>query len=251
MKKLPSYIIIGDIRCGTTSFYNMLIQHPKIVPASCKELYFFNHFGKDDRWNQGIKWYLNHLGDCQEGQITGEATPEYLWAYKKVPQRINQVCPNVKFIVLLRNPVNRIYSHFHLYKRSMEVTHRIPVTNSFYKMMEDTFDNKNNAIANIGRLHLKRGEYAHQLKEWFKIFPREQFLIIKSEDMFKAPNKEVNKAFKFLGIEEHNIEPIHIAKGKRPEMKKEWKDKLKKYFTQPNHELYELLGKNLNWEKEI
>jgi len=179
MKKLPDYILIGDIRCGTTSIYYMMIQHPRIIPASKKELYFFNHFGKDDNWNKGVDWYINKLGGCKEGQITGEATPEYMWNYNKVAPRVKQICPNTKFIIMLRNPVEKIYSHFTMYVTSCLQCHRTPVTMSFDEIMNDTFFKKNNDIAKMGQYILNRTKYINLIKGWFQYFAREKFLILK------------------------------------------------------------------------
>ena len=248
MKKLPDYLILGNIRCGTTSTYFMMLQHPQIVPAIKKELYFFNHFGKDDLWEKGKEWYISQLGDCQKGQITGEATPGYMWNYNKVAPRVKQICPNTKFIIILRNPIDKIYSHFLLYVRAYLRNKRKPVTTSFDKIMEDTFNKKNTLIAKMGQRILDRTTYVNILKGWLKYFPREQFLILKSEDMFQNPNKVLNQIFTFLGLSPFTITPLHRNKGRRSPMREIWKNKLKEYFEPYNKELYKLIGKNFNWE---
>lgn len=249
MKKLPDYLIIGDIRCGTTSLYHMIIQHSKIVPAIRKELYFFNRFGKDTNWNKGVNWYISQLGNCKKGQITGEATPEYMWNFDKVAPRVKQVCPNTKFIVLLRNPVEKIVSHFYLYVRSYLQNALKPVTTSFDKIIEDTFNEENTETARMGQYILNRTTYVDILKGWFKYFPKEQFLILKSENMFKNPQQTLNKVFKFLNLKSFKINPLHKAKSKSKIMNIKIEEKLYNYFEPYNKKLYELIGQGFNWEK--
>jgi Sulfotransferase domain len=99
-------IILGGAKCGTTSLYFYLIQHPKILPSIKKELFFFNKFHKTTEWYR--KQFPEIIG---EEEITGEGTPIY-FVHPQVARRIFDYNPKIKLIVLLRNPVDRAYSQY-------------------------------------------------------------------------------------------------------------------------------------------
>ncbi|HEY9295730.1 MAG TPA: sulfotransferase domain-containing protein, partial [Phormidium sp.] len=103
----PDFIIIGAQKCGTTSLYEYLIQHPQILAASKKEVHFF-----DLNFAKGVDWYRQQFKPVSQKSITGEASPYYIF-HPLVPQRIYQLFPQVKLIVLLRNPVERAISHYY------------------------------------------------------------------------------------------------------------------------------------------
>ncbi|MDJ0553836.1 MAG: hypothetical protein QNJ68_05230 [Microcoleaceae cyanobacterium MO_207.B10] len=91
----PNFLIIGQVKCGTSSLYSYLTQHPQILPAIKKEIHFWNN-----NINQGIDWYLAHFHsiDSEQNLITGEATPNYLES-QKVAESLFQQFPNIKLIV--------------------------------------------------------------------------------------------------------------------------------------------------------
>jgi hypothetical protein len=115
---LPDFIIIGAQRCGTTSLYNYLTQHPLILSALRKEVHYF-----DNNFHKGVSWYqaffplislrngYAKILSIDNSHLTGEATPYYLF-HPLTPKRIAGLLPQVKLIVILRNPVDRAYSHF-------------------------------------------------------------------------------------------------------------------------------------------
>ena len=108
---LPDYLIIGAQKCGTGSLYRYLNQHPRIKSGITKEVRFFDKY-----YNRGINWYRvffpfkDLLG---RKYLTGDATPRYL-DHPHAPKRVKEIIPNVKFIVLLRNPIDRAYSMYNM-----------------------------------------------------------------------------------------------------------------------------------------
>src|SRR5262245_18320944 len=104
----PHFIIIGAQRCGTTSLYNYLIRQLGVIPAAMKEVHFF-----DLNYQKGNEWYFSQFPELGRDQITGEASPYYIF-HPRVPQRIKNLLPSIKLIVLLRNPTNRAFSHYQL-----------------------------------------------------------------------------------------------------------------------------------------
>lgn len=115
---LPDFIIIGTQRAGTTSLYEYLVQHPQVLPAENIEVHFFDH-----HYAKGVDWYKGHFPSKLEKfvasmrsfgkTLAGEASPYYLF-YEKAAERMHEILPNVKLIVLLRNPIDRAYSQYSL-----------------------------------------------------------------------------------------------------------------------------------------
>lgn len=111
---LPDFLIIGAPKCGTTSLYGYLVQHPSVLPAMCKEVRFFDQFShKPLGWYRGhfpTRWAVRRAEKDVGGRVlTGEATPTYLML-DVAPGRAYDVAPEAKLIAVLRNPVDRAYS---------------------------------------------------------------------------------------------------------------------------------------------
>ncbi len=102
----PRFLIIGAQRSGTTSRYEYRLVHPRVAPAARKEIHCF-----DLRFDKGMDWYRAQFPDCAGGLVTGEASPYYVF-HPHVPERVRRHLPDVKLITLLRNPVDRAYSHY-------------------------------------------------------------------------------------------------------------------------------------------
>lgn len=109
---VPDFLIIGQPKCGTSSLYSYLTKHPQILPAIEKEINFWN---KNFNFDKGIDWYLAHFPSIASEQnlITGEATPNYLDS-PQAAQLIFKNFPYMKFIILLRNPIDRAISHYYM-----------------------------------------------------------------------------------------------------------------------------------------
>src|SRR5579863_9235330 len=116
LRMAPDFMIIGALRGGTTSLYSYMTAHPGIGPAYMKEVHFFDvHYKKGFPWYQAQfpslpqKYYRERVQ--KQRFITGEASPYYLF-HPHAPKRIAKILPQVKLVVLLRNPVTRAYSHY-------------------------------------------------------------------------------------------------------------------------------------------
>jgi len=244
--KLPSFIIIGTIKGGTSGLYWSMCKHPKIQPAKKKELVYF----QSGRYKKDLDDYRSSFNPCAEDEITGESTPSYI-LHEKVAQRIKKSLPNVKLLVLLRNPITRAYSqYYHAVRNYKRETY--PMLESFDVMVKREMTKIATYPKHMGKDLLKRGVYIDQLKIWYKYFPKEQIKIIKSEDYFNNPNKVLDEVFVFLGLEPYSVKEI-INQDKRiypNPMSLKMKKKLKKYYTRYNKQLYKLIGRNMEWEKE-
>lgn len=254
--KLPSFLIIGAMKAGTTSLYYALTKHSCIQSAITKELHFFN-----TKWRR-MDSYKYKFKPCYDYQITGEASPSYIFS-DIAPYQAKQIIPDVKIIALLRNPITRSYSQFQGYLRKCAQRNQRPLSKYFGKFLKKLEANpkKNNTLNSIGRDLLEYSLYKSQLERWYECFPEQNIKIIKSEDFFKNPRMVINHLFKWFGLEVEPVKFAHYLRAKKqnnkhlnyvvPPLTKSVINKLTKYFKPFNAELYEFLGRDMNWEEEI
>ena len=204
----PRFLIIGCQKCGTTSLYNYLIQHPQVIPASKKEIHYF-----DSNYHRGATWYKKHFpvdAPKKNPPITGEATPYYI-LHPHVPARVKAALPDVKLILMLRDPVERAFSHYkHHVKFDIEpLTFEAAIeaeaerlNGEWNKMLQD----ENYASYNLQMYsYLARGVYVTQLERWWAHFPKEQLLLLQSEDFFANPENAYLETLDFLGLARHQL----------------------------------------------
>ncbi len=250
---LPDFIIIGVQKGGTSSLYRYLTQHPKVLPGYKKEVKFF-----DGNYQKGLDWYrynfplASQMSDSHAQ--TGEASPTYVF-HPLVPQRIKDALPNVKLILLLRDPVARAYSH---YQGNLRRGHESLSFQEAIEHEEDRLKGEREKIVAdqsypmyryIVFSYLARGVYIDQVRNWFQSFPREQILILKSEDFFNHPPREFQRVLTFLGLPEWKLNNYDIFNlGSYEGMDPKMEDRLRTYFLPYNRELYEYIGENFNWE---
>jgi hypothetical protein len=259
---LPNFLIIGYYKSATTSLYDYLIQHENIGKSSRKEIQYFSF----SYW-RGINWYRSYFPtfftkrriEKKTGSkfLTGEASPQYIFHPYSL-NRINQVLPNVKLILLLRNPIDRAYSHYnHEKNRGNEPLNSfeeaIELDDERYQIMFSKF--KNNEIKEFNsKLYLspyiRMGQYISEIKILFNIFPKKQILILETNDLHKFPEKIVNKVLNFLDLPLTNkIDYSKSNIGKYPQMNIKTREKLVEYYKPYNLELENFLNIKFNWNK--
>lgn len=260
MRVLPDFLIIGGQKCGTSSFYRNLVKHPSIVPAFDKEIYFFN-----GKFQKGINWYRTHFPllpykyyvtkICRQKFLTGEATPGYIF-HPHVPKRVSEALPHVKIIVLLRNPVDRAYSHYHHEVRKKRETLSFEdAIKTEEERLRGEFEKliNNERYKSFNYIHysyLARGIYVDQLQRWNNFFKKEQILILKSEDFFRDTQTSFDQALQFLGLPGWQVNDFRKAHvGYYPKMDTAIRNRLLNYFKPHNHKLYEYLGINFGWDE--
>jgi len=255
---MPDFIIIGAQKCGTTSLFNYLKQHPCIFPTFRKEVHFF-----DLEFSKGATWYRTHFPSSlykayirqmrKQDFITGEATPYYLF-HPVVPKRISEIIPQVKLIVLLRNPIDRAYSHYyHELRKGREALsftdaiEREPerLHGETEKMLED----EDYYSFNHHRYSYRtRGIYVDQLKAWANFFPKEQMLILKSEDFYADPSTSLKQVLEFLNLPSWELKEYKKYNyANYPKIEATTKKRLTDYFQRYNSMLYEYLGMDFDW----
>ena len=242
----PNFIIIGQAKCGTSSLYDYLTQHPQILPAIKKEIKFWN---VKFNFDKGLDWYLAHFPaiSSEESFITGEATPAYL-DFRKAAVPLFQEFPSMKLIVLLRNPVDRAISHYYMRVREHSDNRSVEkVIFSGVEVITTKSDVNSYNYCNIS-LYIKRSQYIESLSQWMDIFPKNQFLILKSEDFFADPATTLNQVFQFLGVEPYQLQEYRkINKGSYPPISESMRQILSDYFRPFNQQLEEYLDQKFNW----
>jgi hypothetical protein len=259
---MPDFVIIGAQRCGTTALYYNLTRHSCVIPAVMKETHFFdnnNNFRKGINLYRGSfstainKWYRALLQG--ESIITGEATPDYIF-YPYVPKRVLKMIPEAKIIAILRNPVDRAYSHYiHQVKwgretLSFEEAINIEKQRIFGEYEKVLKDEKYHSYSLHHYSYLIRGVYVDQLKIWFDTFPNEQILILKSEEFLVNASKTYLKVLDFLGIPLWEIKQYSIVgKERYSPMNISTRKFLIDYFKPHNKRLYDFLETDFGWDK--
>jgi hypothetical protein len=200
--------------------------------------------------------------------LTGEASPCYMF-FPHAPRRAHQKLPNAKIIALLRNPVDRAYSHYQMMTRNPILT--IPGTKQTEPREPLSFEDA--LAAEEGRMkpelekmeqdefyrglwlqmhsYKLRGHYAQHLKHWLQFYPREQLLIVDSAQLYRQTANAYNEVVQFLGLPTWQPEKFtreHEGGYSEP-MKPETRAQLVEYFRPHNEELYELLGRRFDWDK--
>ena len=218
----------------------------------------------DKKFDQGVNWYKSFFpttmakSKLEKKQrtkcLTGEATPRYLH-YPHAPKRVFGLVPNVKLIVLLRNPIDRSYSHYQMEVDSghEELSFEDAIDQEKQKIVHDMkkMENDENfySVNFYRKSYLTRGIYVDQLKRWFKYFPREKFLILKSEDLYSNPSNTYQQVLDFLGLSNYELTSFkaHRMRDYSP-ISSQTREKLTKYFEPYNEQLYELLDRNYDWK---
>jgi sulfotransferase family protein len=231
---LPDFVIIGAQKGGTSFLYHLLTRHPLVEPAARKELHFFDN---PELFDHGDEWYRRCFPrlSAEDGQksITGEATPYYLFD-PPVAKRMAEIVPKARLIALLRNPIDRAYSHYQMQvKRGTE-------PRTFEEAMEQHSS------------YMSRGIYVDQLLRWFEFFGKEQMLILKSEDFFARPLETLKVVLTFLDLPDWQPEASELQQRRhsgtyKQKMDPSTRQQLEAYFEPHNQRLYECLDIDFGW----
>jgi hypothetical protein len=260
-RALPDLIIIGAQKSGTTSLYTYLASHPAIARAVTKEVHYF-----DVNYHKGLSWYRTHFPLRRQLEQAGrrlgvdpivvEASPYYL-AHPLAPYRVKGLLPNVRMIVLLRNPIERAISHHN--HAIADGSERLPLAEAVERE-EERLDGEAARIESVPLYtsfnhqhfsYLARGRYAEQLEVWYSLFEREQLLILESARFFADPGATLDRVYDFLGLPHHDCEG-YTAIGARtyPDIDPALEQRLGGYFASHNERLWELIGDDFGWEDD-
>ena len=259
-RPLPDYLILGAARAGSTSLYEYLGKHPSVMPALVKEVHYFT--GNLDR---GEDWYRAHFPSGVRRRlttllhgvaVTGEATPYYLF-HPAAPARIHSLLPRVKLLAVLRDPVARAVSHYQHERRlgvedlSMEdaITREGDRTDAGDSSLAERLERDAEFAFRYQHFtYLARGRYAEQLRRYLELFPEDQMLVIRSEDLFERGDDVYGRVLEFLGLQPHSLARYPRTNASRAsKVDPAVHERLRAYFKPYNSQLEGLLGREMGW----
>ncbi len=266
----PDFLIIGAKRGGTTSFYFDLLDHPGVValyppavpvlkPIPTKGVHYF-----DSNATRSARWYVSFMPTAATRRrreratggsvVVGDASPYYLH-HPAAASRAHALVPNAKLIALLRNPIDRTYSHWKERRRSNAEPLDFP--EALAAEPERLSGERQRLLADPSYVsypfeqqsYASQSEYVDGLRPWLRLFGREQLLVVASEDYYRDPNTVLASTHAFLGLT-----PMATSDGRvlneaqGSDLDPETRSALAARFAEPNAELERLLGQSFPWD---
>jgi tetratricopeptide (TPR) repeat protein len=250
----PSFFIFGVMKCGTTALYDYMTQHPQILPSIIKEPNQDGLAGGLGSLDEKLSYYLSFFPPLPEtGNFrTGEASTVYINSLE-VPAIILKHFSQAKLIAILRNPVKRFISQYFFQlkgskpkKQSLE-----NLVNSELELLEGKNDFSENLEQYIeSSKYLLRGMYVYFLEKWMSVFPREQFLILRNEDLSRDPSSVMTQVFNFLELPDYQqIQYPPRNKGSYPaKIDESLINRLSEFYRPHNQRLEEFLDRKFDWD---
>lgn len=261
----PDFFIVGAQKAGTTALYHYLNQHPSFRGTRPKEIHYFDrkvYSGKD------IGWYQKHFYSISSELKHFEATPEYIY-YKGVAKSICENYPDAKIIMVLRNPVERAFSAWNMYRQHFENDtifinkyladgSESPMFRYYYKDREsfptfrECIDMEVNGGAELMEEPsvIRRGLYYDQIMEYYEYFDEDQVMVIGSKDLYKETSYTLNRVLDFLDVDSYDWDQIELEKVHKRNYSMKLSDsdreRLEKFYSESNTKLFNKFGQ-INW----
>jgi len=196
----PTYIGIGAQKCASTWLHQILGEHPQVAVPAIKEVDFFSY-----RFDHGYQWYERGFSSTRATLARGEISPSY-FSDAAAPARAAQYLPEAKILLSLRDPVERALSN-----------HRHEVRVGHFKGPDFSFEAglKNNPM------YVEQGMYATHLRNWLRHFPRDNILVILTDDIDADPLAVCRSTFRFLGVDEAYV-PSGLTDRYNPSFATRW-----------------------------
>lgn len=247
LRPLPDFLVIGAQRSATTSLHRYLLQNPAILGARLtKGVHWF-----DTGYDRPLSWYRSNFPTSARraalerrfgtATVVGETSPYYLF-HPEAPARIRQVLPAARLLVILRDPVERAWSHYHHeVERGFETLPFEEALAAEPERLGDVFGHQHHSYA-------ARGHYLDQLEVVWRLFPRDQVLVLLSEDLSADPDATLADAHRFLGVPPQPLVATRRWNERvKPAMPRTAHAALTTRFAEPNRRLAEALGRPLPW----
>lgn len=261
LRMLPSFLVIGGQRCGTTTIFKTLAAHPQIVrpPVEKGTDYYSLHHGR------GLDWYQGHFPLAATARaltrgagepVAFEACTYYLF-HPLAAERIAADFPNIRLVVMLRDPVARAWSAY-----NHEFARRFETVPSFERALDLEPERLAGEVERIRaepgyrsfahrhHAYLSRGQYAEQLERVFAHFPREQVLVLDSEAFFADPAGEFTRLTDYLGLGRWLPDRFE-RENARPgaSMTDRVRRRLEQHYAPYDEHLADLLGREPGWRR--
>jgi hypothetical protein len=260
-RALPDFLVIGAKRGGTTSMFRALQEHPDVArlfpsKGETKSPHYF-----DDYYDRGPAWYRGHFVTTRSlhrgtpaARQTGEASPYYLF-HPLSAQRVAADLPEVKCVVMLRDPIERAFSH-HWDRVKNRIEH-LPFEGAINAEAGRLDGERERLLADPSYRsaayehfsYLARGRYAEQLSPWFDAIGRDRVIVLRSEDFYADPQAGLDRTLDFLGLASYRhpeFTRLHGHADKPAGVDPAVRTRLEAYFAPYNERLAELLGTD-NW----
>jgi hypothetical protein len=249
-RQLPTTVIVGAQKAGTTQLYAYMVKHPRCYGAAEKEVDYFSK-----RPHRSVAWYRSRFPwrwrvRRRRAHVL-EASPSYLPTPSAL-RKMQTVIPNARLIVLLRDPVSRAFSHYQ-HKKTRHVEPR-----SFAEVVDDEIRNnpypptwgvalEENAQPMLG--YVARGYYALQIELLLKLYRRNRVLFIDSASLFDDTAAVCNRAFDYMGLEDFDVEPGKVFNRGFYQEKIDPRvaERLREHYRPYDEMLQELLGRPFTW----
>lgn len=255
---LPEALVIGVQKGGTTSLYRYLEQHPQVLPSRKKEPNYFS-----GQYRRGLGWYRSFYPLSLEARLNPsafaiDASVSTIY-HPYAPERVQAIIPDARLIALLRDPVERAWSHYHhILRLDDEPREHLPFEQAIWQEEARLHEYRQRLERDplhhdlsVNRFtYLSRGLYAEQLRRWLHRFERDQLLVIASEELFATPEVTLARVLDFLGLPPREglvYRRTNRGQNKPATLPRAVREELRAYFVPHNQELYELIGRDLGW----
>lgn len=254
-RRLPDFLIMGVVKGGTTSLYKYVIQHPQIISSLKKEVHYFNH---ENYRKRDVGWYRTHFPlrsfMTPTSTLTGEASPSY-FHNPEGPDRVYQLLPNTKLILLLRNPIDRAYSHYSMKTRNRQkqgLEKPLGFAEAIRKEIEILKEHRPptptvETLKPLGCCYVSSGIYLYSLQNWLRKFDRKNLLILRSEDLFANPKKMTDKVYQFLELPHYEGTYDVFNAGSYSKVDPELRAEMFDFFKPYNELLFDYLDRDFGW----
>jgi hypothetical protein len=260
LRLLPTFMMIGASRCGTTSLFRTLREHPQVLRAPFHK--GVNYF--DLNYYRGMRWYQGHFPVAevarrrtarQGGPAAFEASGYYLY-HPFALERLAHDLPGTKLVVMLRDPVERAFSAWkhesargfehESFERALELEDE-RLAGEVDRMRGDI---RYESVPHRHHSYRHRGHYAEQLERAFALFPPEQVHVVSSEAYFERPAREYLKLLSFLGLRHHEQARFRHANARPSQsMPVPTRQMLTEYYAPHDERLAKLLDSPLPWQR--
>ena len=204
MSTLPTFLVIGVTKAGTTALYQHLKAHPEVYMSPVKEPDFFSYEGKRrglpsrrDASITSLEDYYALFEGVQDEKAIGEASPRYIYS-PVAPARIQELIPEARLIISLRHPVDRAYSHYMMMLNSGVFDDHRPFEEVFREKARTVETWAQEPFACYG---LRHSLYHDHLQRYFEYFPKDQIRIHLFDDYFSEPRSVLSDIYQFVGVE--------------------------------------------------
>ncbi len=260
----PELLVVGAKRGGTTSLWKYLDGHPGILPTfpraeQIKGTYFF-----DEEWHRGERWYRSHFPtDRQRAKaqahlgyppVAFEASPYYLF-HPLAPTRAHQVVPDALIVAVLRDPVERAFSHW---KERSNHTEALPFAEAIAAEAERTAGEEQRLLsdptaispAHRHQTYVAQSRYAPMLERWFAAYGRDQVIVEAAEAFYADPQDLCDRITDRLGIARHDLgDPEPFNSEPSADMDPEVRAMLRASMEDDIVAVEELLGRPMPWPR--